>query len=88
MSTKFNFILDPGIYNINLILFIMFSVINSEKGLNEMWYIYIEIIFIKELQVLLFEKKLARGTRRNGIFQILVYTKLYFIFEYGYHEKI
>ena len=33
---KLNFTLDLGIYNINLILFIMFSVIHSENDLNEM----------------------------------------------------
>ena len=47
-----------------------------------------EIIYIKELQVLLFEKKLARGTQRNGFFEIWVCTKLYFIFEYGFYKKI
>ena len=50
-----------------------------------MWYIYIymEIIYIKELQVLLFEKKLARGTWRNGFFKIWVCTKLYILLEDG-----
>ena len=80
MSTIFIFILDQGIYNSNFILFIMLSVIISENDLRE-YDIYMEIIFIKELKVLLFEKKLERGTQRNGFFKIWLCTKLYIILE-------
>ena len=51
VSTKFNFILEQGMYKINLILFIMFSLINIEKYLIEKWYIYGNILY-KKLQVL------------------------------------